>query len=170
MLISSGHGLWHHGCMTQDTSKTFKVTYHPFVGMGERLRNGEEIDVATLAQALRACGGTNLRGFDDTVCEHIALHLEGKIQKRRGPKKLPDIERRYLDTIYRGLYRKYLHRIQACGLREPTFRQHVRPQNQKVWQGPPHEIACRLTARRCGLHPDGWKRILKRVSHSRNKP
>ena len=157
-MISSGHCLWHHGYMTQDIEPDFDFSPYAIPWIKQKLEEGEEVDALELAKALRECGD-NPRGFNITVREHIALHLEGKIRKRRGRKKVPEVEYKKIAGIFGHFYRRYYQHIRARGLREPTLRQHVRPKNQEVWQGPPHEIAYRLTARHCGLDPDGWEYI-----------
>lgn len=119
-------------------------------GLEKRITAGVYIDGPEIAERLRGHGS---RPIPDTVLDYLCRYLEGTIDKPKGRKPLPKLERRRLDMIIGGLYRRYfetlMERKRRCG-------HHAGWTNLEY---PPGEMAARLVARYYYYGEDSWHTV-----------
>jgi hypothetical protein len=120
-----------------------------------KLSRGEVLTKAELAQIIRANPGVALPA---AIADHMAQWFEGKVKGRRGrkPAGAGALIRNFLALIY---YERYLSWLQARQ-RRAALTNHP---TVHWWQGPPHERAARMAARRLGCN-QSWRHIQNLVS------
>jgi hypothetical protein len=100
----------------------------------------------------------------DLVLDHLRQRLDGVAKKPRGRKKLDPLQW-HLQLIAPDLHQDYFawleNRRQTQGLKGWAC---IR--DAEWWQGPPHERAARMVARRLMPHA-GWRHVLNLVSEAR---
>ena len=108
-------------------------------GIEQRILAGEYVDGNDLAETLRKNGS---RPIGNTVLDYICRYLEGAIEKPKGRKPQPALERQRLNMIISGVYQNYFDHLSDRAGR------YGHPAGWTNLEYTPAELAARLVARR----------------------
>lgn len=132
------------------TRTKFKFDINLMGWLEGRISAGEYIDSAELASLLRQHGS---RPITESVLEYVCGHLEGSVERPKGRKPQPALERQRLDTIISGVYQNYLNH-----LLNRTHR-YGQPAGWTSLGYTPAELAARLVARRFHYGEQSWRTV-----------
>ena len=146
----------------RDSSRSrrkFKFEIDLMAWLEGRISTGDYIDSSELASLLRQHGS---RPIPEPVLEYICGHLEGTIEKPKGRKPMPAVERQRLDTIISGLYQIYLDHLSE------RARRYGIPAGWTNLTYTPAELAARLVARRFHYGEQSW-RTVQNIASTRSR-
>lgn len=126
-------------------------------GIERRIAAGEYVDGVELAEAFRKHGS---RPIPAAVLDYLCRYLEGAIDKPKGRKPWPEVERQRHDTIVSGLYHRYLEHL------TDRKRRYGAPAGWTGIDYTPAELAARLVARRFHYGEKSW-RTVQNIASSR---
>lgn len=138
----------------------FDIRELHMVRIQSMLEKGEHVDGDLLATALRDDGD---KPIPPDVLEYLCRFIEGKEKMPRGPKKIPEGYVRQNTTILSHFYARYLQWLKARKKRYGQLDGWPSIREADFWQGPPHEIAARMVARKFRNGAESWRTI-----HNRN--
>lgn len=119
-------------------------------GVERDINAGKYVEPGELAEALRKHGELPI---SPEVMDYLCRFLEGRVQKPKGRKPWPDVEKRRFHMVCRGLYRIYLDHLTE------RKRQYGHPAGWTNLDGTPAEIAARIVAKRFLYGAESWRRI-----------
>lgn len=131
------------------------------VRVQEMIVRGEYVDGKRLANALRNRDG---QPIPQDVLDYLCRFLEGKIETPKGRKPVPAYYKAQLAMIRRGFYERNLQWLQARKKRYGHLNGWGCLQGADYWQGPTHEIAARMVAKRFFYGATTWRSILNQIS------
>ena len=121
-----------------------------------RITAGEYVDGRELGDALRKLGS---RPIPAPVLDYLCCTLDGEVSKPSRRKGRPPSANFPLNVLRRGIYRRNLAWLTARKARYGHLKGWSYLHDADFWQGPPHEIAARMTARRLSYGARSWRRI-----------
>lgn len=128
------------------------------------LERAEYVDGDRLAVALREQAG---KPVPPAVLDYLCRFLEGKISKPKGRKPVPIGEQRRTQMLVRYSYNRYLEWLKARKKRYGDLEGWSLIQGANWWQGPPHERAARMAARRWLYGAESWRHVHNLLSSSK---
>ncbi|WP_420346178.1 hypothetical protein [Pelagibius sp.] len=131
------------------------------VDIERRLTEGDYVDPEELAANLRKHGQ---RPIPSHTLEYLCRHLEGKVPAPKGRRALPELEKHRQSMILRHVYQRTLAWLRQRKQRYGHLDGWPYIRNADWWQGPPHERAARMAAKRFRYGAEAWRSLLNEVS------
>ena len=128
------------------------------------LERGKYVDGDRLAAALREQAG---KPIPPAVLDYLCRFLEGKVSKPKGRKSVPLSEQHRTQMLVRYSYNRYLEWIKARKKRYGNLEGWSFIKEANWWQGPPHERAARMAARRWLHGAESWRSVHNLLSSSK---
>lgn len=126
-------------------------------GIERSIAAGEYVDGAELAAALRK---HEARPIPPAVLDYLCRFLEGNVDKPKGRKPWPEVERHRINMIIGGLYHRYIDYL------TDRKRCYGHPAGWTSIEATPAEMAARLVARRFHYGERSW-RTIQNIASSR---
>ncbi len=137
----------------------FKLDINVMGSLEGRIVAGEYIDSAELASLLRQHGS---RPITESVLEYVCGHLEGTVERPKGRKPQPALERQRLNMIISGVYQNYFDHLSDRAGR------YGHPAGWTNLDYTPAELAARLVARRFHYGEQSW-RTVQNIASTRSR-
>lgn len=131
------------------------------VDIERRLTEGDYVAPEELAANLRKHGQ---RPIPRETLEYLCQLLEGKVPAPKGRKALPELAKRRQAMILRYFYQRNLAWLQRRKKRYGHLNGWPSICQADWWQGPPHERAARMVAKRFHYGAGSWRSLLNEIS------
>ena len=131
------------------------------VDIERRVTKGNYVNPEELASSLRKHGQ---RPIPPKTLEHLCRHLEGKVPAPKGRKALPEMAKRRQVMILRYFYQRNLAWLQRRKKRYGHLNGWPSIRQTDWWQGPPHQRAARMVAKRYYHGAESWRSIINMTS------
>ncbi len=136
-------------------------------GIELELEAGEFVAGDDLALALR---GHGLRPLSEPVLDYLCRYLNGEIKPPKGRRPDPPSLKQRQFMIVTGLYHRNLTWLQKRKKRHGHLNGWSAIRKADFWQGPPSEIAARMTARRWWYNTESWRTVVNIASSQQKAP